>query len=560
MTRKVFWAIFSETMLVLLVIFGLCTAVTYHYYENQTKIQVKNSIQYISAGVECDGIDYLKKINSESRVTLIDTEGTVVFDNQADISSLTNHKNREEIKEAMQSGTGESVRFSETMHEKTYNYAVQLNDGEILRLSVTSNTLLSVGWKIFERICWVMIIATLISLWLAYSLSRAIIQPINEINLNHPEEEGVYPELTPLVSKLSRQNQKIHTQMLELKKKQQEFMAITENMQEGFLILNRRREVVSYNSAIIHFFGADILQRKREVLLLRENEEMKPLVDEALEGKRSFAMMDFHNRHYQIIASPINQEKNHLGVVIMIFDVTEKEDRENLRQEFTANVSHELKTPLTSISGFAEIIQNGLVKQEDIPKFAGNIYTEAQRLIQLVGDILKLSKLDENNVTMEWQPVNLYSLSQKIVDRLQGAAQDRGIHISLSGIQGVVMGIEQILDEMIYNLCDNAIKYNKENGEIRILITQNREGITLSVFDTGIGIPKEECERIFERFYRVDKSHSKEVGGTGLGLSIVKHGAIIHHAQIHVESRVGECTTFRVTFKDIGVKSMGSSD
>lgn len=549
MTKKVFLAIFSETMLMLILIFGLSTAIIYNYYEQQTRHQIQNDIRYVAEGVELEGVDYLNRLNSDSRITLVDTDGTVLYDNHTNTLDLDNHKSREEIQEAIENGTGEAIRFSATMEEKTYNYAVRLSDGTVLRLSITNNTIFSLGMDLFEHICWVMIIAMLISLWLAYSLSKAIIHPINEINLNNPEEEAVYPELTPLVSKLSTQNKKIHTQMLELKKRQREFMAITENMQEGFLILNRRREVISYNSAIIHFFGASVLQRKREVLLLREDEEIQKLIDEALVGRRSSTMLDLRNRHYQLIASPINQEKNHLGVVIMIFDVTEKEERETLRQEFTANVSHELKTPLTSISGFAEIIQRGLVKEEDIPKFAGNIYEEAQRLIQLVGDILKLSKLDERNVPLEWEPVNLYTLSQKIVYRLQEAANRRGIQMSVEGIPCIVMGIEQILDDMIYNLCDNAIKYNKENGQIRILISQTGENAAISVFDTGIGIPKEECDRIFERFYRVDKSHSKEVGGTGLGLSIVKHGAIVHHAKIQVDSKFGEGTTFKVTFQ-----------
>lgn len=552
MTRKIFKAILFVTITMLVASFTMAIFILYSHYEKKEESQVKNDAIYVAEGIKCSGDEYLNNISDVSeRITWIDEDGNVLYDSYLNAEKLENHSDREEVKGVIENGTGESIRYSSTICKKTYNYAIKLDDGTILRLSISNETIYSLIKNVFSPAIIIFIFAIVLSVIFAKIASKNILRPINEIDLNSPKKQEGYEELTPLLDKITKQNNKISLQMEELKNKQREFTAITENMQEGLLIVNNKQEVLSYNSPIIDFFGAGILKRNREVLSINANKRIHKLIDKAFLGKRSEKIIPIGNRSFQIIANPICQDEENLGAVILIFDVTEKEERDKLRKEFTANVSHELKTPLTSIAGFAEIIKAGIVKQDDICHFAENIYNEAQRMISLIGDIIELSKLDEENMTVtdKSERINIYEMTQIIKDRLANKASKRNISIEIMGEDKYINGIRQILEEMIYNLIDNAIKYNKENGKIRISIIENYDNMTFTISDTGIGIPKDECERVFERFYRVDKSHSKEIGGTGLGLSIVKHGASVHGASINIESQLGYGTTVSLQFK-----------
>ena len=383
---------------------------------------------------------------------------------------------------------------------------------------------------------------------MASALSKRILRPVNAIDLEHPEQSEVYEELSPLLSKIYNQNRVIDSQIEELQRKQAEFTAITENMSEGFLVIDDHTDLLSYNSGALRLLGAEAGLSRRSVLALNRSEGFRKAVELSLSGEHCEQLFEREGRYLQIIANPVYHEEHVAGAVLVILDITEKHARESMRREFTANVSHELKTPLTSISGTAEIIKNGFVKPEDIPHFAGNIYDEAQRLITLIGDIMRLSQLDEDSVPFEKGPVDLYELASSVLCRLEAAAGKRGISLTLSGEHATVNGVSQVLDEMVFNLCDNAVKYSRENGHVRVFVSEENGHVALRVEDDGIGIPAADQARVFERFYRVDKSHSKEIGGTGLGLSIVKHGAAFHNARVALESELGKGTTVTVTF------------
>lgn len=545
--------IFKNTMIVVIMVILLCGivifGVIYDYFNKRLNNEVSNETKYIARGVELDGMDYLKTMNdAEVRITWVAADGTVMYDNRADINEMDNHANREEIKEALISSKGDCVRFSNTLSEKTAYYARKLSDGTVIRVAHTQNSVIILVLGLMQPIIVVFVVALIISGMLTYRLSRQIIEPFDNIDLDHPEETEVYEEMAPFIRKIVLQNKEINDTMNRLREKQNEFTMITENMQEGFIVVDKNAMILSHNSSALRMFGISCNVENRSILILNRTAEFGHTVDNALNGRHSENIITVEGHYYNIYANPVFADDELAGAIIIVTDVTEKEERDNLRREFSANVSHELKTPLTSISGIAEIIKNGIVDDKDIPEFAGKIYDEARRLISLVEDIIRVSQLDEGETMMTRQAVDLYEVANQTLSHLKDVAAKRNITIKLSGAAAVVQGVPSVIDEMIFNLCDNAIKYNKDNGEVEVSVKTLDKTAVVSVKDTGIGIAKDQQGRIFERFYRVDKSHSKEIGGTGLGLSIVKHGAKIHNADVSVHSTLGKGTEITISF------------
>lgn len=557
MRRKIYWNMCLVALFSLILATLVTTGLFYRDLQTQMEKEVATEVRYIQSAMEMGGSDYLDYLsirgdgNSINRITWVDQDGTVLYDSYKNSESLENHLDRPEIKDALEKGVGSITRPSETLAEQTYYYAVRLSDGTVVRVASTTRS----GWASFmQMIPWVVVLTIVIfciTMVLAEIQTKKIVGPINSLNLDNPDEASVYDELSPLIGRIEKQNQTIHRQMDTLREKQMEFSAITENMSEGFIVVDSKAEVVSYNSSAMKILGVEkqmVPDSRVNILNFNRSAEFREAVDHALAGRHAEHNLDLNGHCYQMIANPVLDEGRNKGAIIVILDITEKQGREELRREFSANVSHELKTPLTSISGYAEIMKNGLVKPEDMARFAENIYTEAQRLITLVGDIIKLSQLDENAVEVEKSAVDLYEVSSDVVKRLQANAAMQKVTLSLQGEPAVIFGARQILDEMIFNLCDNAVKYNKPNGKVTITVKNEGMHKVVSVADTGIGVPEADKDRIFERFYRVDKSHSKQIGGTGLGLSIVKHGAIYHDARVELESKVGVGTTVKVVF------------
>ncbi len=523
--------------------------VTYHEYETRMKNEVRMETGYIMEALSLGGRAYLGRISgTDKRITLIDGSGVVLFDNRANPATMENHLERPEIRSALENGQGEAERVSDTLSEKTYYYALRLQDGSILRVAYTNDTLLSSVSSLLPYIALVCLVILLFLVAMARILTGRIVSPLNTLDLDHPESNSIYDELSPLLSKINRQNAEIKKQMDLLCEKQQEFSAITENMSEGFLVVDRNTDILSYNSGALKLFNARLTSKKNSVFTLNRSESFRRAVDLALAGHRNEQLLQLGSLHYQIIANPVITDGRIAGAVLLIVDVTEKEERENLRREFTANVSHELKTPLTSVSGFSEIIRDKLAKPEDIPRFAGYIHKEAQRLITLIDDIIKLSQLDEGLFPCEKESVELYALSEEVLAHLEPAAAQKNVALRLTGVSAEVMGVRAILQEMLANLCDNAVKYNKDGGSVTVTVFSDPGSMGVTVSDTGIGIPRDQLKRVFERFYRVDKSHSKEIGGTGLGLSIVKHGALFHGASVKLDSTLGQGTTVTISW------------
>lgn len=548
MNNKIFKSSFLTTLFVLIATIALIMGVLFDFFEDQIQKEIENEAEYLAQAVENEGIQFFDSFDvNENRITLISADGTVIFDNQIDAASLDNHAEREEIKQAMETGSGISTRYSKTLTEKTVYYALKLSDNNILRVSTDQYTVVTILLGMVQPLLIVLIIAFVLTIILSSRVSKAIIKPINELDLDCPENNETYEELTPLLKKISIQKQIITKQLSEAHQKQEEFNLITENMNEGFLVIDKNTNILTYNSAALKLLGVESTELKPVLSVCREK-NFRDAVDLVLSGEKSVNMMERLGRTYRIIANPVFENDSVIGAVIIIIDVTEIEKGDEMRREFTANVSHELKTPLTSISGFAELMKNGDVAGETVVDFSKSIYCEAQRLISLVNDIIKISELDEGNFLAENERVDLYDLAGEIIERLKSEAAKKNISFSLIGSQAEVLGVPKILDEMLYNICDNAVKYNKENGTVDIIINQTDKKVNVIVRDTGIGIPQEHQQRVFERFYRVDKSHSKKVGGTGLGLAIVKHGAIYHNAEIKLESEENKGTTITLTF------------
>lgn len=547
MNKKIFQSSVAVALVVLLSSIILILGILFQYFESQLQNELESEANYIAYAVENQGMDYINNFsNSDKRITLISPDGDVIADTSADESELGNHSDRQEFIEALKSGKGTSIRYSNTLAEKTVYFAMKMDDGNILRVSTTQYTVAAIIISLIQPILIVFAVAVALSFALAQRVSKSIIQPINELDLDNPSNNEPYDELAPLLRKISKQKKTIEKQIKVAEHKQEEFRLITENMKEGFIVVDKKRNLLTYNRSALKLLG--ISKDKPDDILAAGNHNLIFVIDKALDGVREKSDLALGSNNYRLIANPVYENEQIIGAVILIIDVTESVKREQLRREFTSNVSHELKTPLTSISGFAEMMKNGDTPDAVATDFSTSIYDEAQRLISLVNDIIKISELDEKNVQAESEEVDLYELSADIINRLKPVADKRNISLNLIGESTVVSGTEKILDEMIYNLCDNAIKYNADSGTVDVILSESSRHIKLTVRDTGIGIPQSEQERIFERFYRVDKSHSKSIGGTGLGLSIVKHAAIYHNAEIKLKSELGKGTSITVQF------------
>lgn len=551
MTKRIFRTIFLVATSIFLASALLFMTVLYDYFSGIQQNQLRMQIELASQGVEDEGLNYLQNLNiKDYRITWIGTDGKVLYDSVSDADEMENHFQREEVKEALTEGYGASSRYSSTLTQRYLYGAKRLPDGTVIRLSVTHNSLLILTFGMLNPIIVIFVIAIVLSAVLGSRLSKKIVKPLNELNLDKPLDNDGYDELSPLLRRIDAQQKEIRRQSEKLQQKQNEFEVMTSSMSEGIILLNSSGTILSINRAAAKLFGTDRFCVGEDIVSINRSLELADLLSRARAGKHSERITELENRCYQMIASPVVSGDTVSGIVLLILDVTDKEKAEQLRREFSANVSHELKTPLQTISGGAELLANGLVKQEDVSKFGTQIHTEAQRMIRLVEDIIKLSRLDEGATDMQRETVDLVSLADKAIKSLQSEAQTADVTLSLSRSGGAakLCGIPQLLEGVIFNLCDNAIKYNRKNGSVSVDIADKDDEVVLTVSDTGIGIPAEHQERIFERFYRVDKSHSKEIGGTGLGLSIVKHAARLHSATIELHSVVDAGTTIKVRF------------
>ncbi len=586
MIKRIFKNTFWVSMVTLLISYVIIVGILYDYFDNQIKTELKSEAEYIACGIDAVGEEYLTNFNRnvfinqnvdtseahKNRITWVDKEGNVLFDSDVEEKKMENHKDRDEIQDAIREGEGYAVRYSNTLDEQTVYYAVELRDGSVLRVSSAYNTVFSIVIAMLQPTAFLVFLIIVLSYFMSKSVAKNIVAPINNMDLLYGEMDEEYEELVPLLKRIRKQNILIDQQMDDLRSQQAKFQALTEHMREGFLVLDRNEKILSYNMAAVELLEAsrEIDYTGRNIVSFDRNRNVREAVQEALKGVRSQRDLEVGDRIYRILANPIIiedvvkdetaarqapkdvsvPEEQVDGVIIIVLDETEKEKREQLRREFTSNVSHELKTPLTSISGVAEIIMNGIVKPEDIPEFAKNIYEEAGRLIDLVNDIIFLSKLDEETVVYETEEIHLRELAKQVKERLKIPCKNKEVAIHIVGEDVVMEGIPSMIEEVLYNLCDNGIKYNKQGGKVAVTLHSVMEdGISkavITVEDTGIGIPTEEQERIFERFYRVDKSHSKAIGGTGLGLSIVKHVVLLHHGNIRIKSEAGNGTTITV--------------
>ena len=552
MTKKIFKSIMFVCALVLAVGLAAVMGILYSNFDGQMRKELSKEAAYLAYGVEQQGLDYLKNIKDKSaRITYIDQDGTVLFDNKADVSEMKNHSDRTEFQKAEKYGAGESSRYSDTLSEKTIYYALRLKDGTVLRVSSTQDSVLALVENLIFPLCGLLCLMLILSGIMASAISKRIVKPINELDLEHPEENQIYEELSPLLSKIHRQNREIQNQLELAKQQQQEFSLITENMQEGLIVIDKYTMILSANSSAWNLFRMDKVRQGESVYCLDRAEDFRHAIEHVLEGEHEELVLKLNGSDIQLIANPVVRGQKTEGAVILLVDVTEKLERENLRREFSANVSHELKTPLTSISGFAEIIQGGFVKDEDIPKFAGRIYKESQRLLQLVEDVIQISQLDEEKTPYVWEPVDVYQVCKSAFDSLKEKAYKMNVHLYICGESMKMEAIRTLLEEAVYNVCDNAIKYNRNDGSVSIFLEQTAQEVQIVVKDTGIGIPREDQDRVFERFYRVDKSHSKEIGGTGLGLSIVKHAVSTLDGSVGLRSEVGSGTEICMKFPKV---------
>lgn len=586
MIKRIFKNTFWVSMVTLFVSYLIIVGILYDYFEHQIKAELKTEAEYIAYGIDYAREEYLINFNRymlmkqrtsgagehKKRITWIDKTGDVLFDSDVDAKSMENHKNRKEIKKALENGEGYTVRYSGTLDEQTLYYAVELTDGTVLRISSAYNTILAIVLAMLQPTAFLIFLIIILSYFMSKRAAKSIVEPINNMDLLYGEMDEEYEELVPLLRRIRKQNILIDRQIEDLKNQQAKFQALTEHMNEGFLVLDKKGNVLSYNPAVVELFegSKDIDYTGKHAADFDRSGVLGEALEEALKGARNQKIRKTRGKVFHIFSNPIlledtkedgiteeilasmgnKQEKQVAGAVIIVLDETEKEKREQLRREFTSNVSHELKTPLTSISGVAEIIMNGIVKTEDIPGFARNIYEEAGRLIELINDIIFLSKLDEGHLSCHTQKINLKDLAKQVIERLSLSGRTGNVSVQITGEDVVMEGIPSMIEEVLYNLCDNGIKYNHAGGTVLLAFYKKEiddtHKIIISVKDTGIGIPAEETDRIFERFYRVDKSHSRSAGGTGLGLSIVKHVVLMHHGEIQVESEPGKGTQVTV--------------
>lgn len=549
MTQRIFRSIFTAAIAVFLAALVLIIGVLYGYFANVQRQQLKMQLALTEQGLAGQGLPFLQEIPAGGyRITWIDADGKVLFDSDSDTAAMENHLQREEISEAFAVGYGESSRYSTTLLERFFYAAQQLPDGTVLRLSVAQSSVLRLILGMLQPICLILLAAVLLAWLLANSSAKKIVQPLNKLNLEEPLQNTAYDELAPLLRRIDSQQKQLFEQQQALVHKQQELATITDNLQEGLILLNQAGQFISINPAAQRLLTVDNPEQGADLLTVCRNLDLQTAVQQALGGHSAEVISSLSAGRYQINAHPVRANGKVQGAAVLLFDITEREKAEQMRREFTANVSHELKTPLHAISGYAELLQNGLVQAQDIIPFAEKIYSETQRLIQLVEDIITLSHLDEGAQGMPCCRVDMYALAADVVQSLTDTAKAAQVSLHLSGKPAVMQGIPQLLQSIIYNLCENAIKYNHPGGSVNVKIEPQDKEILLTVADDGIGIASEHQQRIFERFYRVDKSHSKKIGGTGLGLSIVKYAALAHNAKIKVESQVNQGTSITIQF------------
>ena len=547
MKNKIFRALVALAAMAVLVASGLITFLVSQDYFNETKKELAQEARYISMGLESGGNDFLNKIAAENgsnvRITLIDKDGIVLFDNQAEAKTLENHAMRQEIMEAVAVGAGEAERFSDTLDKTTYYYAVRLEDGKILRLARTIDSIYKSVLQMLPIMGGIVIVVAFLASIVARSVTFNLIKPLDQVNLDEPLDNETYDELAPFLTRIAKQKRQLSKNLKKLRGKQEELTIITNNMNEGLVLLNGQQNVLFINESAAKIFGFSAKEViGRNILTVDRAQEVQDLLQKVSQAGKGEGLYEKDGHFYQLSGSSVNGS----GSVILIYDVTEKMTAEKLRREFSANVSHELKTPLQSILGYAEIMKNGLVKDEDKQRFLERIHAEAGNMIELIQNIMELSRLDENKTLDEFEDVDLLKLAQSVTLRLKHKAQTKGVTLNVNGSSACVCGVQSILSEVLYNLVDNSIKYNKDNGKVDVKVHDGAEEVTVSVSDTGIGIGAADRERVFERFYRADKSHSKEIGGTGLGLSIVKHGVLFHKGRVELESEPGVGTT--ITF------------
>lgn len=548
MTKKIFQSILLVAGCVLLASLLIIMGFLYDYFGGVEENQLRDELSLAAAAVEDGGTDYLSRLTADRyRLTWIAADGSVLYDTKTNAESLENHASRAEVSQALATGTGESTRYSSTLMEKTMYYAQRLDDGTVLRISISRATVGMIAVGMIQPLLIVLIVELILSGLLARRLSRRIVDPLNSLDLEHPLDNDAYEELSPLLKRIHHQHVEIQTQLRELREKTDEFTQITGSMREGLVLLDEHGSILSINAAAQALFGADAQCVGRDFLTIERSHEISAAIQAAAADGHSEVRAERAGHVYQFDISRITSDGKFLGTVILAFDITEQEFAERNRREFTANVSHELKTPLQGIIGSAELIENGMVKPEDLPRFVGHIHAEAARLVTLIDDIIRLSQLDEGDA-MPTEPVDLLAVSQEAAENLHDAAAARNVTVSVTGQPAVLPGVRRLIYEIVYNLCDNAIKYNRDGGRVDVTVAADAGGSSITVADTGIGIAPEHQARVFERFYRVDKSHSKASGGTGLGLSIVKHAVQYHHGRIELESTPGTGTTIRVVF------------
>lgn len=547
MKNKIFRALVALAAMAVLVASGLITFLVSQDYFNETKKELAQEARYISMGLESGGNDFLNKIAAENgsnvRITFIDKDGIVLFDNHAEAKTLENHAMRQEVMEAVAVGAGEAERFSDTLDKTTYYYAVRLEDGKILRLARTIDSIYKSVLQMLPIMGGIVIVVAFLASIVARRVTFNLIKPLDQVNLDEPLDNETYDELAPFLTRIAKQKRQLSKNLKKLRGKQEELTIITNNMNEGLVLLNGQQNVLFINESASKIFGFSAKEViGRNILTVDRAQEVQDLLQKVSQAGKGEGLYEKDRHFYQLSGSSVNGS----GSVILIYDVTEKMTAEKLRREFSANVSHELKTPLQSILGYAEIMKNGLVKDEDKQRFLERIHAEAGNMIELIKNIMELSRLDENKTLDEFEDVDLLKLAQSVTLRLKHKAQTKGVTLNVSGSSACVCGVQSILSEVLYNLVDNSIKYNKDNGKVDVKVQDGSEEVTVSVSDTGIGIGAADRERVFERFYRADKSHSKEIGGTGLGLSIVKHGVLFHKGRVELESEPGVGTT--ITF------------
>ena len=553
MTKKIFKSSILASVIVLIIGMACVLGVLYRHFGGQIINELKKEAEYLSYGVELKGKDYLENVNEQdSRITYIDDAGNVLYDSMADEEAMENHKDREEFQEAEETGVGQAERISDTLSERTLYYAVRLSDNSVLRVSSTQDSVLALTVQLIPPALGILAVLIILACFFASRIASRIVEPLNSLDLEHPEENMVYEEVAPLLSKIHKQNGQIRLQIEEARRNQEEFRIITENMQEGLLVIDAYTMILSGNSSVWKMFQVWEPKIGESVYSLDRTEDFRKVIEKVLKGEHGSALLHVDNEFIHLIANPVTREGSTVGAVLVLMNETEKVQRESLRREFSANVSHELKTPLTSISGYAEIIQGGFVRDEDIRGFAGRIYKEAQRLIQLVEDTIKISQLDEGANPYEWEDVDVCQLAKEVCGNLKDVAYKKNVHLFIEGKEVYCRAVRPILEEVLYNLCDNGIKYNRDDGTVSIHIEEEEENVRIVVKDTGIGIPREDISRVFERFYRVDKSHSREIGGTGLGLSIVKHGVTFLGGTVDMISELGKGTEITVILPKSG--------